>query len=63
MLKLLELIPKKKSLYLAQKEMNERSIEKVMKMFMELNISPVTISKRQNIDFLKSLYCYLLEDE
>ena len=60
MLKLLELIPKKKSLYLAQKEMKDRNIDKTMKMFAELNISPVTISKRHNIRHLKSLYSYLM---
>ena len=60
MLRLLELIPKKKSLYLAQKEMNDRNIEKVMKAFEELHLSPVTISKRHNIKYLKTLYVYLL---
>ena len=60
MLRLIELIPKKKSLYLAQKEMNDRNIDKVMEMFVNLYLSPVTISKRHNIKSLKSLYSYLL---
>lgn len=60
MLRLIELIPKKRSLYLAQKEMNDRNIDKIMEMFAELNVSPVTISKRHNINFLKNLYSYLL---
>ena len=46
MIRLVELIPKKKSLYLALKEMDDRNISKVMKMFVDLNLSPVTISKR-----------------
>jgi|GEM_PF-840572 len=58
MLRLLELIPQKKSLYLAQKEMNDRNIDKVMKMFAELNVSPVTISKRHKVKHLKSLYSF-----
>lgn len=62
MLRLIELIPKKKSLYLAQKEMNDRNIDKIMAMFAEINVSPVTISKRHNIEFLKNLYSYLLAE-
>ena len=60
MLKLLELIPKKKSLYLAQKAMNDRDIDKVMGVFAELGVSPVTISKRHGVKQLMSLYSYLL---
>jgi hypothetical protein len=62
MVQLIELIPKKKSLYLAQKEMNDRNIDKIMTMFAEINVSPVTISKRHNIKFLKNLYSYLIEE-
>jgi len=60
MLELLELIPKKKSVYLAQKAMNDRNADKLMTMFAELNVSPVTISKRHDVKHLKSLYSYLL---
>jgi hypothetical protein len=60
MLRLVELIPKKKSLYLAQKEMNDRNIDKIMAMFAEINVSPVTISKRHETKSLKNLYSYLL---
>lgn len=60
MLHLLALIPEKKSLYLAQKFMNCRNIEKVMESFAEINVSPVTISKRQDFKYLDSLYAYLL---
>lgn len=62
MLQLIELVPKKKSLYLAQKEMNDRNIYKVMEMFAEINVSPVTISKRHNTNSLKNLYSYLLAE-
>ena len=60
MLLLIELLPKKKSLYLAQKEMNDRNIDKIMAMFAEINVSPVTISKRHKTNFLENLYSYLL---
>lgn len=62
MLQLIELVPKKKSLYLAQKEMKDRNIDRVMEMFAEINVSPVTISKRHNINSLKNLYSYLLAE-
>lgn len=62
MLLLIELVPKKKSLYLAQKEMNDRNINKIMAIFAEINVSPVTISKRHDIKFLKNLYSYLLAE-
>ncbi|MFP3153299.1 hypothetical protein LQZ18_02485 [Lachnospiraceae bacterium ZAX-1] len=59
MLKLVELIPKKKSLYLAQKEMKYRNMENLMKKFAEINLSPITISKRQKVQSLKNLYAHL----
>jgi hypothetical protein len=59
MLRLLELMPQKKSLYAAQKAMDERNIDKVLKLFAELNVSPVTIRKRQETKYLKNLYSYL----
>ena len=59
MSQMIELIPVKKSLSLAQKAMNYRKIEKVMDAFAEMNLSPVTISKRHNMKHLKSLYSYL----
>ena len=60
MLRLVELIPEKKSLYLAQKAMNCRGIEKVMEEFAKINVSPVTISKRHEVKYLRSLYSYFL---
>lgn len=63
MLRLLTLIPEKKSLCLAQKAMNCRDIEKVMGAFAKINLSPVTISKRHDVKYLKCLYTYLLDEE
>lgn len=60
MLRLVALIPEKKSLYLAQKAMNCRNTEKVMKEFAKINVSPVTISKRQEVKYLKNIYEYIL---
>lgn len=59
MLRLITLIPEKKSLHLAQKAMNCREIKKVMEMFAKINVSPITISKRCNKKFIKCLYLYL----
>lgn len=59
MLRLLALIPDKKSLYLAQKAMNCRSIEKVMDGFAKINVSPITISKRHDVKYLRGIYFYL----
>lgn len=60
MLRLVALIPEKKSVYLAQKAMNCRNMEKVMKAFAKINLSPVTISKRLDVKWLMSVYEYLL---
>jgi hypothetical protein len=54
MLRLLALIPEKRSLYLAQKAMKCRDVEKVMDMFAKINVSPVTISKRHKIKYIKT---------
>lgn len=62
MLRLLALIPEKKSLHLAQKAMNCRDMEKVMRAFAEICLSPVTISKRHDVKQLKSLYEYILSN-
>ena len=60
MLRLLTLIPEKKSLLLAQKAMNCREVEKVMMAFAKINLSPVTLSKRSDIKKLGNLYSYLM---
>ena len=59
MLRLLALIPEKKSLLLAQKAMNCRDVEKVMEAFARIKLSPVTIGKRQDDKFLKCFYEFL----
>lgn len=48
MLKLIDLIPEKKSLLLAQKALNSRKVDDVMGEFARIGVSPVTISKRCN---------------
>ncbi len=60
MMRLLTLIPEKKSLYLAQKAMNYRNIEKIMEAFVKIGVSPVTISKRQDTKYLANIYEYLV---
>ena len=60
MLRLVEVIPEKKSLYLAQKAMECRNMEKVVEAFAKINISPLTISKRQDVKWLKNIYSYLI---
>lgn len=60
MLRLLTLIPEKKSLYLAQKAMNYRNVEKITEEFAKIDVSPVTISKRHNVKQLKNIYKYLI---
>ena len=59
MIQLVELIPNKRSILLAQKELNYRKIDQVMDTFRSIELSPVTISKRQNISTLKNIYKYL----
>ena len=61
MLRLLTLIPEKKSVLLAQKAMNCRDVEKVMDAFAKINLSPVTISKRHDVKRLENLYSYFLK--
>lgn len=62
MLRLLVLIPEKKSVHLAQKAMNCRDVEKIMDSFAKINLSPVTISKRQDVKHLTNIYAYFLEE-
>jgi len=59
MLRLLSLLPEKKSLHLAQKEMKCRNMDEVMAMFAKINLSPVTISKRHDVKHLENIYTYL----
>ncbi|SDF10750.1 hypothetical protein [Sporomusa acidovorans] len=62
MLRLVALVPEKKSLLLAQKALNYRKVDDVMKTFAKINVSPITISKRHDVKHLKCLYYYLDEN-
>ena len=59
MLWLIGLVPEKKSLLLAQKALNYRRIDKVMKAFFDIEVAPITISKRHAIKKLDNIYNYL----
>ena len=59
MLRLVELVPEKKSLLLAQKALNYRRIDEVMEAFSDIEVAPVTISKRCDIQKLGNLYKYM----
>lgn len=63
MLQLLALIPEKKSLWLAQKAMNCRDMDRVMGELSRISVSPVTISKRSEKKQLENLYSYLLDEK
>ena len=62
MLRLIDLIPEKKSLLLAQKAMQYRQMDKVIDTFAEIGLSPVTIGKRHNFEYLKTIYTFLLDN-
>ncbi len=55
MLRLIALIPEKKSILLAQKALNCRDVDEVMREFKRINLSPVTITKRSNVKMLEGL--------
>lgn len=61
MLRLLTLIPEKKSLHLARKAMNCRDVEQVMDTFAKIHLSPVTIAKRHDVKHLDNIYSYFLK--
>lgn len=61
MIRLLTLIPEKKSLYLAQKAMGCRDVKKVMDFFAKINLSPVTISKCHDVKHMENIYSYFLK--
>ncbi len=60
MLRLVALIPEKKSLLLAQKAIDYRRMDEVMEAFEKISLSPVTISKRQDVKHLENFYSYFL---
>lgn len=59
MIRLVTLIPEKKSLLLAQKAMHCRDMDKVMTAFAKINLSPVTISARQGVKQLGNMYALI----
>ena len=59
MLRLVALAPEKKSLLLAQKALNYRRIDDVMEAFAEIEVSPITLSKRHDVKHLKNLYAFI----
>lgn len=61
MIRLVALIPEKKSLHLAQKELNCRDVDKVMEAFTKIHLSPITIAKRHEVKHLNNLYAYFLK--
>ena len=63
MLRIVALLPEKKSLLLAQKALNYRRIDEVMSAFAYYEVAPVTISKRHDIKKLDNLYKYLLKGD
>ena len=59
MIRLVELIPEKRSLLLAQKALDYRRIDEVMERFSDIEVSPVTISKRADVKHLQNLIKYM----
>jgi len=59
MLRLLTLVKEKKSIHLAIKALNYRRCNDILASFAEIDVSPVTISKRRDAKKLDSLYGYL----
>ena len=55
MMRLVTLIPEKKSLRLAQKSMScRRDMTQIMDEFVRINVSPVTLAKRQEVKYLNN---------
>jgi hypothetical protein len=59
MLRLVSLVPEKKSLLLAQKALSYRKIDNLMAEFREIELSPVALSKRHDVQKLDNLYKYM----
>ena len=62
MLRLIAFIPEKKSLWLAQHEMECRDMDAVMETFAKIGVSPVTIGRRSEAKHLQNIYSYLLDE-
>jgi hypothetical protein len=63
MMRLVGLVPEKKSLLLAQKGLSYQHIDELMAEFAELGLSPVTLSRRHDVKSLKNIYDYLLDSK
>ena len=59
MLRLVDLIPEKRSMLLSQKAMDYRRMDEVMETFQRIDLAPVTLSKRHEIKRLDNLYKYM----
>ena len=55
MVKFVILVAEKKSLVLAQKAMNTRSMGKIMRAFEKIEVSPITIGKREKEQYFKNV--------
>ncbi len=55
MVKFVILVAEKKSLLLAQKAMNTRSMGKIMRAFEKIEVSPITIGKREKEQYFKNV--------
>lgn len=62
MIRLIALIPEKKSLWLAQKAMGSRDMDRIMEEFGKMELVPVTIDKRNKMKQLKNIYSYLFNE-
>jgi hypothetical protein len=63
MLRLVTLVKERKSMYLALKAIHSRDIKEIAEKFAEINLSPVTISKRHDRKELVSLYTYMGKED
>ena len=59
MIRMLTLVKERKSLHLAIKEMNCRNYQEVLAAFAEIDVSPVTISKRHDMKMLENIYKFM----
>lgn len=59
MVRILELIPEKKSLKSAMKASGYRNLKDIILTFARIDLSPVTISKRMSVRKMENLYMYL----
>ena len=60
MIRLVSLIPEKRSLLLAQKALQYRHVDVLMEEFDRIGLSPVTIGKRQSTKRLESIYSFMM---